>query len=76
MIKSSNASTSTGGSLAEQSSAGISPYSQFSKPTDAPFIQSYKLDNKTKTCQPNAFNSEFKQFGIYGDNASNHYSLN
>ena len=76
-----SASTSTGGSLNEQSNAGLLSYFQFSKPTDAPFVQSYKVtnpttSNKTKSCQPNAFNSEFKQFGIYGDNTSKHYSLN
>ena len=67
------ASTSTGGSLQEQSNAGIVDYSTFSKATSAPFIQSFKVKNNmgnNKTCQPNGFNSEFKQFGVYGDNSS------
>ena len=72
------ASTSSGGSLNEQSEAGILSYFGFAKPTDAPFVQSYKVasDNKTKTCQPNAFNSEFKQYGVYGDNSNRTYTLN
>jgi hypothetical protein len=52
-----------------------STFSEFQKPTEAPFVQSFKVD-KTKACQPNAFNSEFKQFGLYGDNSINHYSMN
>jgi hypothetical protein len=52
-----------------------SSFSEFQKPTEAPFVQSFKVD-KTKSCQPNAFNSEFKQFGVYADNSSNHYSMN
>jgi hypothetical protein len=71
------ASTSTGGSLLEQSEAGILNYFGFGKPTEAPFVQSYKVaDNKTKTCQPNAFNSEFKKFGVYADNSNGTYSMN
>jgi len=62
-----NGSTSTSGSLSEQANAGSSIFSLFSKPTDKPFVQSYKLDNKTKSCQSGAFNSEFQQYGIYGD---------
>jgi hypothetical protein len=66
-----NGSTSTSGSLSEQSNAGGSVFSLFSKPTDKPFVQSYKVDNKndnkTKSCQSGAFNSEFQQYGIYGD---------
>ncbi len=52
-----------------------STFSEFQKPTEAPFVQSFKVD-KTKSCQPNSFNSEFKQFGVYADNSSNHYSMN
>ena len=62
---------STSGSLSEQSNASSSVFSLFSKPTDKPFVQSYKVDNKndnkTKSCQSGAFNSEFQQYGIYGD---------
>lgn len=56
-------------------SSANSTFSEFQKPTEAPFVQSFKVD-KTKSCQPNAFNSEFKQFGVYADNSSNHYSMN
>ena len=66
-----NGSTSTGGSLNEQSNAGSSIFSLFSRPTDKPFVQSYKVDNnnnKSKSCKSGAFNSEFQQYGIYGSN--------
>jgi hypothetical protein len=52
-------STSTSGSLSEQATAGTTPYSTFAPSTESPMQQSYK-------CKANAFNSEFKQFGIYG----------
>ena len=52
-------STSTGGSLTEQTSAGTTPYSTFAPSREKPMQESYK-------CKANAFNSEFKQFGIYG----------
>lgn len=68
-----SASTSTGGTLNEQSNAGLVNYSNFSSPTEAPFVQSFKLKStnftgNNKTCNPNGFNSEFKQFGVYGNN--------
>jgi hypothetical protein len=64
-------STSTGGTLEEQSKAGIVNYSTFDKPTEPPFVQSFKINpTNNKTCNPNGFNSEFKQFGIYGNNTN------
>ena len=52
-------STSTGGRLSEQATAGTTPYSSFAPSTEKPMAESYK-------CKANAFNSEFRQFGIYG----------
>ena len=52
-------STSTGGSLKEQTNAGITPYSTFAPTTEPPMHESYK-------CKANSFNSEFRQYGIYG----------
>ena len=68
LLKIGTASTSTGGTLNEQSNAGSVNYSNFSLPTEAPFVQSFKIKNTDKTCNPNGFNSEFKQFGVYGNN--------
>ena len=63
-------STSTGGSLLEQSLSGLVNRSIFSKPTDKPDVQSYKVPKK---CTSTAFNSEFQQYGIYG-NGKNMYN--
>jgi hypothetical protein len=56
---------------------GSLDYLGLGSPTPTPFVQSYKVaDNKTKTCQPNAFNSEFRQYGVYGDNSNRTYTMN
>ena len=49
---------------------------EFSKPTEKPFVQSYKVSDAStvgKSCKSNAFNSEFQQYGVYGD-AKNMYN--
>ena len=62
-------------------------YSLFPNPTDPPIELSFNLNNnrnttantnttnnKTKSCQPSAFNHEFKQYGVYGDNRRSMYN--
>jgi hypothetical protein len=49
---------------------------EFSKPTEKPFVASYKVSDAStvgKSCKSNAFNSEFQQYGVYGD-AKNMYN--
>jgi hypothetical protein len=107
-------STSTGGSLAEQSQSGNVNNTPYPSSTPNPYVQSYKVNNSqygtsagqynsrgqyvqggnvqygqgqgqgqgpvgsssnsSKGCSSSAFNSEFQEYGVYGDSKKNMYN--
>ena len=69
--------TTPGPTQAPTNSNKLNQYlAEFSKPTEKPFVASYKVSDAStvgKSCKSNAFNSEFQQYGVYGD-AKNMYN--
>jgi hypothetical protein len=52
---------------------GNTPHSAYT-PAPTQYVQSYKVKAPGKGCSANAFNSEFKQYGVFGNDKVNMYN--